>query len=38
MVARRAPMTVEKTRNWLTGAFVNPEDIIVGGVVSLVSA
>jgi hypothetical protein len=22
-------MTVENTRNWLTGAFVKPEDIIV---------
>jgi hypothetical protein len=30
MVAKRAPMTVENTRNWLTGAFVKPEDIIVG--------
>jgi hypothetical protein len=29
MVAKRAPMTVENTRNWLTGAFVKPEDIIV---------
>jgi hypothetical protein len=35
MVARRAPMTVENTKNWLTGAFVNPEDIIVGEVVNL---
>lgn len=24
-----APMTVEKTRNWETGAFVKPDDIIV---------
>jgi hypothetical protein len=23
-------MTVENTRNWLTGAFVKPEDIILG--------
>lgn len=24
----RAPTTVEMTRNWLTGAFVKPEDIM----------
>jgi hypothetical protein len=35
MVATRAPITVENTRNWLTGAFVNPEDIIVSRVVNL---
>jgi hypothetical protein len=34
MVAKRAPMTVENTRNWLTGAFVKPEDIIVKGIES----
>jgi hypothetical protein len=34
MVAMRAPMTVENTKNWLTGAFVKPEDIIVDAVQS----
>jgi hypothetical protein len=29
IVATMAPMTVEYTRNWLTGAFVKPEEIIV---------
>jgi hypothetical protein len=33
MVAKRAPMTVENTRNWLTGAFVKPEEIIVNEAV-----
>lgn len=32
IVAKRAPMTVENTRNWLTGAFVKPEEIIVNEV------
>lgn len=31
MVASSAPITVEKTRNWLTGALVKPEDIIATG-------
>ena len=30
IVAKRAPMTIENTKNWLTGAFVKPEDIILG--------
>jgi hypothetical protein len=32
MDATRAPMTVENTKNWLTGAFVKPEEIIVNAV------
>jgi hypothetical protein len=32
MVAMRAPMTIENTKNWLTGALVKPEDIIVSVV------
>jgi hypothetical protein len=38
MVAKNAPMTVENTRNWLTGALVKPEVIIVSGVENRESA
>lgn len=38
MVAKSAPMTAENTRNWLTGALVKPEVIIVSGVGNCESA